>query len=60
LRIKINPIANFLSLALADTGQLIHPGIMYGLFHDWNGRVYDKPSYSTRELTPVLLPYCSK
>ena len=43
LSIKINPIANFLSLALADTGQLIHPGIMYGLFHDWDGRIYDKP-----------------
>jgi hypothetical protein len=42
LGIKINPIASFLSLMLADTGQLIHPGIMYGLFHDWDGKPYDK------------------
>jgi hypothetical protein len=44
LRLKINPTASFLSLALADTGQLIHPGIMYGLFHDWTGQPFDKPS----------------
>ncbi len=43
LSIKINPTASFLSLALADTGQLIHPGIMYGLFHEWNGQPYEKP-----------------
>ena len=43
LSMTINPTASFLSLTLADTGQLIHPGIMYGLFHDWNGQPYDKP-----------------
>jgi hypothetical protein len=43
LGITLNPIASFLSLTLADTGQLIHPGIMYGLFHDWNGLPYEKP-----------------
>jgi hypothetical protein len=42
LGITINPIASFLSLMLADTGQLIHPGIMYGLFHDWDGKPYDQ------------------
>ncbi len=42
LGITINPITSFLSLMLADTGQLIHPGIMYGLFHEWDGRPYDK------------------
>ena len=31
LGLKINPISSFLSLTLANTGQLIHPGIMYGL-----------------------------
>jgi hypothetical protein len=41
LGITINPIASFLSLMLADTGQLIHPGIMYGLFHQWNGKPYE-------------------
>lgn len=44
LGVKLNPIASFLSLTLADTGQLIHPGIMYGLFHDWTGEAYERPS----------------
>jgi hypothetical protein len=43
LGLTLNPIASFLSLTLADTGQLIHPGIMYGLFHNWNGQPYEKP-----------------
>jgi hypothetical protein len=43
LNIPIYPTASFLSLTLADTGQLIHPGIMYGLFHDWDGGPYEKP-----------------
>lgn len=42
LGITINPIAGFLSQMLADTGQLIHPGIMYGLFHEWVGKPYEK------------------
>lgn len=40
LGVKLNYCPNFLSLTLADTGQIIHPGIMYGLFHDWNGKPY--------------------
>jgi hypothetical protein len=40
LRIRLRPIASFLSLTLADRGQIIHPGIMYGLFHNWDGRLY--------------------
>lgn len=40
LDIPLNPIANFLSLTLAGTGQLIHPGIMFGLFHHWDGTPY--------------------
>jgi hypothetical protein len=43
LNIHLTPIPSFLSLSLADTGQLIHPGIMYGLFHTWDGKVYEKP-----------------
>lgn len=43
LGVTLNPIASFLSLTLADTGQLIHPGIMYGLFREWNGQPYEKP-----------------
>lgn len=37
LEVRVSPIANFLSLTLAGTGQIIHPGIMYGLFHNWAG-----------------------
>ncbi len=37
LGLQVSSIANFLSLTLAGTGQIIHPGIMYGLFHDWDG-----------------------
>lgn len=44
LSVPLNPISNFLSLDLADTGQLIHPGIMYGLFHHWNGEPLAEPS----------------
>jgi len=40
LELTIHPTASFLSLTLADTGQMIHPGIMYGLFHNWNGEPY--------------------
>jgi len=42
LGLTINPTPSFLSLALADTGQIIHPGIMYGLFRTWNGEAYDE------------------
>lgn len=31
LDVKLNPVASFLTLTLANTGQLIHPGIMFGL-----------------------------
>lgn len=40
VRVRMQPISGFLSLTLAGTGQLIHPGIMYGLFHDWDGQAY--------------------
>ena len=29
--VDLRPVASFLTLTLANTGQLIHPGIMYGL-----------------------------
>lgn len=38
LGVNLRTISGFLALTLANTGQLIHPGIMYGLFHDWDGR----------------------
>jgi opine dehydrogenase len=40
LEVPMCPISSFLSLTLAGTGQLIHPGIMYGLFCDWDARPY--------------------
>src|SRR3990172_8093876 len=40
LGVRLNPVDSFLSLTLADTGQIIHPGIMYGHFHAWNGQPY--------------------
>jgi hypothetical protein len=40
LGVHLCPIANFLSLTLANTGQLIHPGVMYGLFRKWDGPPY--------------------
>jgi hypothetical protein len=40
LGVSLNPVASFLSLTLADTGQIIHPGIMYGLFQAWDGQPY--------------------
>jgi hypothetical protein len=40
LGVPLNPVPGFLSLTLADTGQIIHPGIMYGLFHAWSGQPY--------------------
>jgi hypothetical protein len=40
LGVTMRPTGNFLSLTLASTGQIIHPGIMYGLFRDWDGRPY--------------------
>lgn len=37
LGLSIGIAANILTLTLANTGQLIHPGIMYGLFAEWDG-----------------------
>jgi hypothetical protein len=37
LGLAVDSAANFLALTLANTGQIIHPGIMYGLFVDWDG-----------------------
>ena len=39
-KLQVKPISNFLSLTLANPGQIIHPGIMYGLFHQWDGTPY--------------------
>lgn len=38
LNVTLRPEASMLALTLADVGQLLHPGIMYGLFHTWDGQ----------------------
>ncbi len=40
LGVPIGAAANMLALTLANTGQLIHPGIMYDLFADWDGKPF--------------------
>lgn len=37
LGLPVSAAASLLSLTLSNTGQLIHPGIMYGLFSGWDG-----------------------
>lgn len=37
LGMAVEPASSFLALSLANTGQLIHPGIMYGHFSEWDG-----------------------
>jgi hypothetical protein len=37
LGLRIGAAASLLALTLANTGQIIHPGIMYGLFARWDG-----------------------
>ncbi len=41
LGLAVDPAAGFLTLTLANTGQLIHPGILYGLFSRWDGAPLD-------------------
>jgi hypothetical protein len=41
LGLTVEPAASLLALTLANTGQLIHPGIMYGLFARWDGTPFD-------------------
>jgi len=40
LNLDLETIPSFLSLTLAGTGQLLHPGIMYGLFYHWDGKPF--------------------
>lgn len=42
LGLRIGATANLLALTLANTGQIIHPGIMYGLFSRWDGNPLPK------------------
>ncbi len=40
--IPIGDAGSMLALTLANTGQIIHPGIMYDLFADWDGETFDE------------------
>jgi hypothetical protein len=40
--LSVGSADNFLALTLANTGQLIHPGIMYGHFADWDGTPFEE------------------
>ena len=62
LGVPILPAASFLSLTLADTGQIIHPGIMFGLFHKWNGSAYQEAPlfyHGVDEFTVAILEQLS-
>jgi hypothetical protein len=48
LGLTIDPAPSLMALTLANAGQLIHPGIMYGHFADWDGipfRAKDIPAF---------------
>ena len=42
LGLPVGSAGNFLALTLANTGQLIHPGIMYALFAGWDGVPFEE------------------
>jgi hypothetical protein len=42
LGVPLSPMGSFLSLTLAGTGQIIHPGVMFGLFSNWDGQPFDE------------------
>ncbi len=46
--VNVRTVPSFLALTLANTGQIIHPGIMYGLFHAWDGLPF------TADATPAF------
>lgn len=41
LGLPVGAASNMLALTLANTGQIIHPGIMYDLFSHWDGAPFD-------------------
>lgn len=43
--IPCDPMPNFLTLTLIPSNQIIHPGRVYGIFKDWDGKTpFDKES----------------
>lgn len=43
------PISNFLNMTLCPSNQIIHPGRVYGFFHNWDG----KSSFKAKDM-PLL------
>jgi opine dehydrogenase len=42
LGVRIGAASGLLTLTLANTGQIIHPGIMYGLYANWDGASFEE------------------
>ncbi|MBN1147512.1 MAG: NAD/NADP octopine/nopaline dehydrogenase family protein [Anaerolineales bacterium] len=40
--LTLERISNFLALTIAGTGQLIHPGVMYGRLRGWDGSPFEQ------------------
>lgn len=40
LGVEIVPAPNMLAITLGNVGQIVHPGIMYGLFRCWDGKTF--------------------
>jgi NAD/NADP octopine/nopaline dehydrogenase-like protein len=51
LGVQVIPTNTFLSMTLGNPGQIIHPGLMYGLFRKWTGRRFaqDEVPYFYRD-----------
>lgn len=60
LNVKMESIPNMLTLTLSNIGQIVHPGIMYGLFKGKEGRTYRKEEIPlfyqgvTKEIAQIL------
>lgn len=52
LGLSLLPVDCFLCLTLANTGQILHPGLMYGLFKDWQGELYQEGPLFYQGVTP--------
>lgn len=42
LQVHFHPMVSSLAVSLGNIGQVIHPGIMYGLLKDYRGAVWDE------------------
>lgn len=42
LGISLQPADSFLGITLANAGQILHPGLMFGLFGSWKGELYSQ------------------